>query len=84
MSSFFLGVYAGVVVHQEHSLRMGLAYIIAVVSPFDDMLMIYFIWSQDHAFPARPRYRRNANSSLDSIQRKTSHESEKADLTNQR
>ncbi|KMS96457.1 hypothetical protein BVRB_9g225110 [Beta vulgaris subsp. vulgaris] len=75
MSSFFLGVYAGVVVHQEHSLRMGLAYIVAVVSLFDEYANDLLYLEPGSRLP-RPRYRRNANSSPDSIQRKTSHESE--------
>ncbi|KAJ8491109.1 hypothetical protein OPV22_012830 [Ensete ventricosum] len=36
LCSFLLGLYGGVVVHQEDSLRMGLAYIVAVVSIFDE------------------------------------------------
>lgn len=36
ISSFFLGLYGGVVVYQEDSLRMGLAYILSVVSLFDE------------------------------------------------
>ncbi|KDP22998.1 hypothetical protein JCGZ_01720 [Jatropha curcas] len=36
LSSFFLGLYSVVVVHQEDSLHMGLAYVVAVVSLFDE------------------------------------------------
>nr|ABE66061.1 unknown [Arabidopsis thaliana] len=36
LSSFFLGLYSGVIVHQEDSFRMGLNYIIAAVSLFDE------------------------------------------------
>ncbi|KAH9793838.1 hypothetical protein KPL71_004675 [Citrus sinensis] len=36
ISSFFLGLYAGVIAHQEDSLQMGLAYIVSVVSLFDE------------------------------------------------
>nr|POF03383.1 putative membrane protein [Quercus suber] len=34
--SFFLGLYSGVIVHQEDSLQMGLAYIVSIVSLFDE------------------------------------------------
>ncbi|WOK92024.1 hypothetical protein Cni_G00715 [Canna indica] len=36
LSSFILGLYGGVVVHQEKSLCMGLAYIVSVISIFDE------------------------------------------------
>ncbi|MCD7456296.1 hypothetical protein HAX54_031173 [Datura stramonium] len=35
-SSFALALYSGVVVHQEDSFRMGLAYILAAVSIYDE------------------------------------------------
>lgn len=35
-SSFFLGLYAGVIVYKENSPRMGLAYMISIVSIFDE------------------------------------------------
>ncbi|MCE0481320.1 hypothetical protein HAX54_038999 [Datura stramonium] len=36
LSSFALALYSGVVVHQEDSFRMGLSYILAAVSIFDE------------------------------------------------
>ncbi|KAG6387048.1 hypothetical protein SASPL_152230 [Salvia splendens] len=56
-SSFFLGLYAGVVVHQEESLQMGLAYIVAVISLFDEYGNDLLSLSEGSCFP-RPQYRR--------------------------
>ncbi|XP_047971645.1 uncharacterized membrane protein At3g27390 isoform X1 [Salvia hispanica] len=56
-SSFFLGLYAGVVVHQEESLQMGLAYIVAVISLFDEYANDLLSLSEGSCFP-RPQYRR--------------------------
>ncbi|PKI41075.1 hypothetical protein CRG98_038603, partial [Punica granatum] len=43
ISSFFLGLYVGVIAHQEDSFWMGLAYIITIVSMFDEYVndMLY-------------------------------------------
>ncbi|TXG55590.1 hypothetical protein EZV62_020846 [Acer yangbiense] len=60
ISSFFLGLYAGVIVHQEDSLLMGLAYIVSVVSLFDEYVNDLLYLSEGSCLP-RPRYRRNMN-----------------------
>ncbi|XP_073147040.1 uncharacterized membrane protein At3g27390 isoform X2 [Henckelia pumila] len=59
-SSFFLGLYGGVVVIQEGSLQMGLAYIVAVVSLFDEYCNDLLYLREGSCFP-RPRYRKNKN-----------------------
>ncbi|KAL5794371.1 hypothetical protein ACOSP7_002965 [Xanthoceras sorbifolium] len=58
ISSFFLGLYAGVIVHQEDSFQMGLAYIVSVVSLFDEYVNDLLYLSEGSCLP-RPRYRRN-------------------------
>ncbi|KAK4846411.1 hypothetical protein QYF36_016919 [Acer negundo] len=60
ISSFFLGLYAGVIVHQEDSLLMGLAYIVSVVSLFDEYVNDLLYLSEGSCLP-RPRYHRNMN-----------------------
>ncbi|KAK1568142.1 hypothetical protein Q3G72_021098 [Acer saccharum] len=57
ISSFFLGLYAGIIVHQEDSLLMGLAYIVSVVSLFDEYVNDLLYLSEGSCLP-RPRYRR--------------------------
>ncbi|WOG90643.1 hypothetical protein DCAR_0309887 [Daucus carota subsp. sativus] len=57
-SSFFLGLYSGVIVQQEDSLQMGLAFIIAVVSLFDEYTNDMLYLREGSCFP-RPKYRRN-------------------------
>ncbi|CAN1127877.1 Uncharacterized membrane protein At3g27390 [Linum perenne] len=58
VSSFFLGLYSGVVVHQEDSLQSGLAYIVAVVSLFDEYVNDLLYLSEGSCLP-RPKYRKN-------------------------
>lgn len=58
ISSFFLGLYAGVIAHQEDSLQMGLAYIVSVVSLFDEYVNDLLYLREGSCLP-RPRYRRN-------------------------
>lgn len=58
ISSFFLGLYGGVVVYQEDSLRMGLAYILSVVSLFDEYANDLLYLREGSCLP-RPKYRRN-------------------------
>ncbi|CAN0927292.1 Uncharacterized membrane protein At3g27390 [Linum grandiflorum] len=58
VSSFFLGLYSGVVVHQEDSLRSGLAYIVAVVSLFDEYVNDLLYLREGSCLP-RPKYRKN-------------------------
>ncbi|XP_009621062.1 uncharacterized membrane protein At3g27390 [Nicotiana tomentosiformis] len=61
-SSFALALYSGVVVHQEDSFRMGLAYILAAVSIFDEYTNDLLDMREGSCF-ARPQYRRNMCSS---------------------
>uniref|UniRef100_A0A2N9E704 Uncharacterized protein n=1 Tax=Fagus sylvatica TaxID=28930 RepID=A0A2N9E704_FAGSY len=58
VSSFFLGLYSGVIVHQEDSLQMGLAYIVSVVSLFDEYVNDLLYLREGSRLP-RPTYRRN-------------------------
>ncbi|XP_011085423.1 uncharacterized membrane protein At3g27390 [Sesamum indicum] len=58
LSSFFLGLYAGLIVYQEDSLQMGFAYIIAVISLFDEYANDLLYLTEGSCFP-RPQYRRN-------------------------
>ncbi|KAJ0051404.1 hypothetical protein Pint_01801 [Pistacia integerrima] len=62
ISSFFLGLYAGVIVQQEDSSQMGLAYVVSVVSLFDEYVNDLLYLSEGSCLP-RPRYRRNMNTS---------------------
>ncbi|KAL7185993.1 hypothetical protein ACSBR2_027862 [Camellia fascicularis] len=57
-ASFFLGLYSAVIVQQEDSLQMGLAYIMAVISLFDEYTNDLLYLREGSCFP-RPRYRRN-------------------------
>ncbi|URE34454.1 hypothetical protein MUK42_16520 [Musa troglodytarum] len=58
LCSFLLGLYGGVVVHQEDSLRMGLAYIVAVVSIFDEYTND-LLYLREGSWLPRPRYRKS-------------------------
>ncbi|GLT72044.1 hypothetical protein SLA2020_440150 [Shorea laevis] len=58
VSSFFLGLYSGVIVHQEGSLQFGLAYIVAVVSLFDEYVNDLLALREGSCLP-RPKYSRN-------------------------
>ncbi|CAO2814283.1 unnamed protein product [Amaranthus hypochondriacus] len=73
LSSFCLGLYAGVIVHQEKSLTMGLAYVVAAVSLFDEYANDLLYLEPGSRLP-RPKYRRNVDSTSESIQRKTSYD----------
>lgn len=61
-SSFALALYSGIVVHQEDSFRMGLAYILAAVSIFDEYTNDLLDMREGSCF-MRPKYRRNMSSS---------------------
>ncbi|OIT00027.1 PREDICTED: uncharacterized membrane protein At3g27390 isoform X1 [Nicotiana attenuata] len=61
-SSFALALYSGVVVHQEDSFRMGLAYILAAISIFDEYTNDLLDMREGSCF-TRPQYRRNMSSS---------------------
>ncbi|XP_050206613.1 uncharacterized membrane protein At3g27390 [Mercurialis annua] len=58
VSSFFLGLYSVVIVHQEESLLMGLAYVVAVISLFDEYVNDLLYLREGSRLP-RPRYRKN-------------------------
>ncbi|MBA0579421.1 uncharacterized membrane protein At3g27390 isoform X1 [Gossypium raimondii] len=58
IASFFLGLYGGVIVHQEDSLHMGFSYIISVVSLFDEYVNDLLYVREGSCLP-RLRYRRN-------------------------
>ncbi|KAJ4831106.1 hypothetical protein Tsubulata_027026 [Turnera subulata] len=63
ISSFFLGLYSAVIVQQEDSLMMGIAYVIAVVSLFDEHVNDLLYLREGSCLP-RPRYRRKTFSRL--------------------
>ncbi|CAN4110125.1 unnamed protein product [Withania somnifera] len=77
-SSFALALYSGVVVHQEDSFQMGLAYILAAVSIFDEYTNDLLDMREGSCF-MRPKYRRNMSSSggLDSKKSIEQNEKEK-------
>nr|GMC48588.1 uncharacterized membrane protein At3g27390 [Ipomoea batatas]GMD32016.1 uncharacterized membrane protein At3g27390 [Ipomoea batatas]GMD38556.1 uncharacterized membrane protein At3g27390 [Ipomoea batatas] len=58
LSSFLLALYSGVVVHQEDSFQLGLAYIVAAISLFDEYTNDLLDMREGSCF-IRPRYRRN-------------------------
>nr|XP_023916901.1 uncharacterized membrane protein At3g27390-like isoform X3 [Quercus suber] len=62
ISSFFLGLYSGVIVHQEDSLQMGLAYIVSIVSLFDEYVNDLLYLREGSRLP-RPKYRKNMSPS---------------------
>ncbi|KAG8642226.1 hypothetical protein MANES_12G067301v8 [Manihot esculenta] len=64
ISSLFLGLYSAVIVHQEDSLLMGLAYVVAVVSLFDEYVNDLLYLSEGSCLP-RPRYRKKMGSETD-------------------
>ncbi|XP_041004179.1 uncharacterized membrane protein At3g27390 [Juglans microcarpa x Juglans regia] len=64
VSSFFLGLYSGVIVYQEGSLLMGLAYIVSVVSLFDEYANDLLYLREGSCLP-RPEYRRNMSPSTE-------------------
>ncbi|GAB2234132.1 hypothetical protein Droror1_Dr00003369 [Drosera rotundifolia] len=68
LASFGLALYAGVVVHQEGSILMGLAYIVAVVSLFDEYVNDLLYLKEGSRLP-RPRYRKSMSSSTDNVKR---------------
>ncbi|KAL3692204.1 hypothetical protein R1sor_005855 [Riccia sorocarpa] len=62
LASPFLGLYAGVVVYQEQSLKNGLAYIVNVMAQFDEYTNDVLHVSEGSCFP-RPKYRRRDHNS---------------------
>ncbi|XP_068666469.1 uncharacterized membrane protein At3g27390-like [Aristolochia californica] len=68
--SIFLGLYGGGVVHQESSIKMGLAYMISIVSMFDEYTND-ILYMREGSYLPRPVYRKKVNTS-DSLERKFS------------
>ncbi|KAG6421767.1 hypothetical protein SASPL_118324 [Salvia splendens] len=60
VSSVFLGAYAAVVVYQESSIWLGLCYIVASVSMYDEYSNDVLDMPEGSLFP-RPRYREKAS-----------------------
>ncbi|KAK8467670.1 hypothetical protein PHAVU_007G123002 [Phaseolus vulgaris] len=58
LCSPFLALYSGVVVHQEDSVKMGFAYLVSVVSLFDEYVNDLLYLREGSCLP-RPIYRRN-------------------------
>ncbi|KAL5714410.1 hypothetical protein ACHQM5_016375 [Ranunculus cassubicifolius] len=71
LCSFFLGLYGGVVVHQESSLKMGLAYIVSVVSLFDEYTNDMLYLREGSCLP-RPKYRKTMGMRSDPLDRRKS------------
>ncbi|KAI4347820.1 hypothetical protein L6164_008599 [Bauhinia variegata] len=63
ISSFFLGLYSGIIVQQEDSIQMGFAYIISVVSLFDEYVNDLLYLREGSCLP-RPKYHRNMRHTL--------------------
>ncbi|KAJ8899476.1 hypothetical protein K2173_018450 [Erythroxylum novogranatense] len=64
ISSFFLALYGGAVVYQEDSFLLGLRYIIAVVSMFEEYVNDQLYLREGSCLP-RPGYRRNIGPKVD-------------------
>ncbi|KAL5992762.1 hypothetical protein ACLOJK_013681 [Asimina triloba] len=60
-SSFFVGLYGSIVAYQEGSFRRGVAYVIAMVSEFDEYTNDWLYLREGSIFP-KPRYRRKKSS----------------------
>ncbi|KAF7828736.1 putative membrane protein [Senna tora] len=56
-SSFFIGLYASVIVFQERSFRRGVAYVIAMVAEFDEYTNDWLYLREGTIFP-KPQYRK--------------------------
>ncbi|XVF59438.1 hypothetical protein PTKIN_Ptkin07bG0276000 [Pterospermum kingtungense] len=56
-SSFFIGLYASVIVYQERSFRRGVAYVIAMVAEFDEYTNDWLYLREGTIFP-KPSYRK--------------------------
>ncbi|XP_020082943.1 uncharacterized membrane protein At3g27390 [Ananas comosus] len=58
ISSFFLALYGGLITYQEDSLRMGLAYVVAVISLYDEYTNDLLYLREGSCLP-RPKYRKS-------------------------
>nr|XP_027078039.1 uncharacterized membrane protein At3g27390-like isoform X1 [Coffea arabica] len=72
-SSFFIGLYASVVVYQERSFKRGIAYAIAMVAEFDEYTNDWLYLREGSILP-KPRYRKKkiSNSTEFSIGQRSS------------
>ncbi|KAL2621800.1 hypothetical protein R1flu_002005 [Riccia fluitans] len=71
LTSPFLGLYGGVVVYQERSIKRGFAYIVNVMAQFDEYTNDVLHLSEGSCFP-RPKYRsHNHNSGPDAVMPKS-------------
>ncbi|KAJ7527304.1 hypothetical protein O6H91_16G047900 [Diphasiastrum complanatum] len=57
LSSFILGLFGAVIVHQESSFRCGLAYIVAIIAEFDEYTNDVLYLQEGSCLP-RPGYRK--------------------------
>ncbi|KAK1314493.1 putative membrane protein [Acorus calamus] len=78
ISSFFLGSYAAIVAYQENSISMGLSYIIASMSIYDEYSNDVLDMPEGSCFP-RPPYRKNVSLRATSFSRHTSFNHDKRD-----
>ncbi|KAK1267426.1 hypothetical protein QJS04_geneDACA016861 [Acorus gramineus] len=78
ISSFFLGSYAAIVAYQENSISMGLSYIIASLSIYDEYSNDVLDMPEGSCFP-RPPYRKNVSLPSTSCSRHTSFNHDKRD-----
>ncbi|GAB4825345.1 hypothetical protein Ancab_008217 [Ancistrocladus abbreviatus] len=69
IASYFLALYAGIIVHQEDSVQMGLGFIVAIVSLFDEYANDMLYLKEGSRLP-RPRYRKNVSISNGSRRKK--------------
>ncbi|CAI9110158.1 OLC1v1010137C1 [Oldenlandia corymbosa var. corymbosa] len=56
-TSFFIGLYASIVVYQERSFRRGIAYVVAMVAEFDEYTNDWLYLREGSILP-KPRYRK--------------------------
>ncbi|GAA0182219.1 hypothetical protein LIER_30340 [Lithospermum erythrorhizon] len=56
-SSFFIGLYASVIVYQERSFRRGVAFVVAMVAAFDEYSNDWLYLREGSILP-KPRYRK--------------------------
>ncbi|XP_043693514.1 uncharacterized membrane protein At3g27390 [Telopea speciosissima] len=81
--SFFLASYSGIVVYQENSPRMGLAFIISVIALFDEYTNDLLYLREGSCLP-RPKYRKQMNPPSDILERRKSTDNDENDSNNGR
>ncbi|CAN6479673.1 unnamed protein product [Victoria cruziana] len=80
LASFLIGLYGGIVVHQENSIRMGLAYIVSAVALFDEYTND-LLYLQDGSCLPRPKYRKHAATHSGQLERGISLDKHGRDLS---